>query len=121
MECIDLRTGFMMLSFRSLKEVERAKGLCESKGIDVACALAYDDIKEEEAKHYVKHVQHNGKELYCNYGNQSADSLCTTAKESLKTALQYVDSLNGHEGGYLLIYQKEEPLLRTTEQSVAHA
>ncbi|GAB3529952.1 hypothetical protein GCM10027443_09880 [Pontibacter brevis] len=111
----------MMLSFRSLKEVERAKTLCESKGIGVACALAFDDIKEEEASHYVKHVSHNGNDMFCNYGNQSIEGLCKTAKESLNTAIQYVESLNGYQGGYLLIYQKEEPLLKATEPAVAHA
>lgn len=121
MECIDLRTGFMMLSFRSLKEVERAKTLCETKGIEVACALAFDEIKEEEAATYVKHVSHDGNDMYCNYCNQSVDGLCQTAKDSLHTALQYVDSMNGYEGGFLLIYQKEEPFLKTTVAAEAHA
>lgn len=121
MECIDLRTGFMMLSFRSLKEVERAKALCETKGIEVACALAFEEIKEEEAANYVKHVSHNGNEMYCNYSNQSIDGLCKTAKDALHTALQYVDSMNGNEGGYLLIYQKQEPFLKTMATAEAHA
>ncbi|WP_162054207.1 hypothetical protein [Pontibacter pamirensis] len=121
MECIDLRTGFMMLSFRSQKEVERAKTLCESKGIGVACALAYDDITEEEANSFVKHVPHEGQNRFCNYINQSADGLCHTAKESLDTAIQHVESMNGCEGGYLLIYQKEAPLLKASEPVEAHA
>lgn len=121
MECIDLRTGFMMLSFRSQKEVERAKTLCESKGIGVACALAYEDIEEDAAKDYVKEVTHDGNKMYCNYGNQSLDSLCKSAKDSLSTAIQYVESLNGHEGGFLLIYQKEAPLLKGAEQKATHA
>ena len=124
MECIDLRTGYMMLSFRSLREAERAKTLCESRGIDVACALPFQDITEEEAQTYVKHVSHNGEQdLYCNYSNQCSGALCRSAKESLETALKYVESLNGNEGGYMLIYKKEEPLLKTYEAAatVAHA
>lgn len=119
MECIDLRTGYMLLAFRSQKEVERAKSLSESRGIRVASALAYEDITESEAAGFVKKVQQEDRELFCNYTTQSADAQCETAKASLRTALDYLNAINGVECEYLLLYQKEEPLLQLRVQEQA--
>lgn len=123
MECIDLRTGYMLLAFRSQKEVERAKTLSESRGIRVASALAYEDITEREAAGFVKHVQHEDRDLFANYTTQNPDAQCNTAKASLRTALDYLNAINGMECDYVLLYQKEEPLLqvRVTVQAQPEA
>ena len=113
----------MLLAFRSQKEVERAKTLCQSRGIRVASALAYKDITESEAAGFVKAAQHQDRNLFFNYSNQSTDAQCETAKASLRTALDYVNAINGVECDYMLLYEKEEPLLqvRVPEQAQPEA
>ena len=112
MECIDLRTGYMLLAFRSQKEVERAKALSELRGIRVASALSYGDITESEAAGFVKPVQTEDRNQFANYTTQNPDAQCDTAKASLRTALDYLNAINGVECDYVLLYEKEEPLLQ---------
>lgn len=112
MECIDLRTGYMLLAFRSQKEVERAKTLSESRGIRVASALAYEDITETEAAGFVKHIENEDRNLFANYATQNPDAQCESAKASLRTALDYLNAINGVECDFVLLYEKEEPLLQ---------
>ena len=119
MECIDLRTGYMLLAFRSQKEVERAKALSELRGIRVASALAYGEMTESEAASFVKPVQIEGRELFTNYTTQNPDAQCDTAKASLRTALDYLNAINGMECDYVLLYEKEEPLLQVPAQAQA--
>jgi len=106
----------MLLAFRSKKEVDRAKTLCESRGIRVADAIAYQDVAETEAAAFVKQVEHEDMRLFCNYTNHCTDGLCATAKASLGTALSYVNAINGIDGEYLLIYEKEAPFLQVPAQ-----
>ncbi len=113
MEYIDLQTGYMLLAFRSQQEVARAKTLFESRGLQTVHALSFEALSETNADSLVKQVEHEGKTLFWNYSNQSAAKLFDSAKASLGSALQLSNAISGISCDYLLIYEKEKPLLKS--------
>lgn len=63
MEYVDLNTGFALLGFPDYNEFKRVKQLCTDKLKSIAYAGAFNQLREIQAKHWVK-VVHNGYQNY---------------------------------------------------------
>lgn len=115
MEYVDLNTGFALMDFpdSDYREFKRVKQLCIDKLKPIAYAGELSQLREIQAKRWVKTV-HNGYQNYTipleKYDNQTPGKVTPdgvgSVLRSIKTAVQELERKAHYQAIYILIVRK---------------
>lgn len=110
---VDLNTGFALMGFPDHREFKRVKQLCIEKLKSIAYAGEFSQLKEIQAKHWVK-VVHNGYQNYTipleKYGNHNVNVRTPdgvgSGLRSIATAVEELERKKQDKVQYVLIVRK---------------